>query len=85
MYYPELCLTHLLNELTSVRSLTYRSSNESRHTPLKAIAIMSYAIAAILHVTVEIPFANVTKLLVPAKRGAVRDEGLRWKDWGFRR
>ena len=45
-----------------------------------AITIMSYAIAAILHVAVEIPFANVTKLLVPAKRGGNRDDGLRWKE-----
>jgi len=49
-----------------------------------AITIMSYAIAAILHVAVEIPFANVTKLLVPAKRGGSRDDGLRWKEWRMR-
>eukprot|EP00039_Didymoeca_costata_P032646 m.38716 g.38716 ORF g.38716 m.38716 type:complete len:700 (+) comp9465_c0_seq1:95-2194(+) len=33
-----------------------------------SITILSYAIAMVLHVTVELPFANLTKLVIPARR-----------------
>jgi hypothetical protein len=54
---------------------------------MQAISIMSYAIAAVLHVTVELPFANVTKVLIPARkaskmrRGGSEKDELHWRSF----
>lgn len=33
-----------------------------------AITVMSYALAMVLHIMVELPFASLTKLIIPARR-----------------
>jgi len=40
-----------------------------------AVTILSYTVATILHIVVELPFANLTKLIYPANRGEAMGMG----------